>query len=149
MFFRIAKITLCAIAILTGFAIIGLFTRPLLDAAKVSDSKSDSVIPQNCGAGIAFAMLGGYRTLLADFVWIKGYIDWERQDLSGCVSAIDLATTLDPDSVFYWRFGAGIIAGALWGAIPGLLKATLNINEVITCIMTKSSGIDPKKISSL
>ena len=110
MFFRIAKITLCAIAILTGFAIIGLFTRPLLDAAKVSDSKSDSVIPQNCGAGIAFAMLGGYRTLLADFVWIKGYIDWERQDLSGCVSAIDLATTLDPDSVFYWRFGAGIIA---------------------------------------
>lgn len=26
--------------------------------------------------------------------------------------------------------------GALWGAIPGLLKAFLNINEVIACIMT-------------
>ena len=38
--------------------------------------------------------------------------------------------------VWIFAFGAGIIAGALWGAIPGLLKATLNINEVITCIMT-------------
>lgn len=30
----------------------------------------------------------------------------------------------------------GIVLGALWGAIPGLFKAFLNINEVITCIMT-------------
>lgn len=30
----------------------------------------------------------------------------------------------------------GMIAGALWGAIPGLLKAFLNINEVLACIMT-------------
>ena len=28
------------------------------------------------------------------------------------------------------------LAGALWGAIPGLLKALLNINEVLACIMT-------------
>ena len=33
-------------------------------------------------------------------------------------------------------FLGGILAGALWGAIPGFLKATLNINEVIACIMT-------------
>ena len=30
----------------------------------------------------------------------------------------------------------GMAAGALWGAIPGLLKALLNINEVLACIMT-------------
>ena len=30
----------------------------------------------------------------------------------------------------------GVVLGALWGAIPGLFKAFLNINEVITCIMT-------------
>lgn len=33
-------------------------------------------------------------------------------------------------------FCAGVILGGLWGAIPGLFKAFLNINEVITCIMT-------------
>ncbi len=30
---------------------------------------------------------------------------------------------------------AGMAAGALWGAIPGLVKAYLNINEVLACIM--------------
>jgi simple sugar transport system permease protein len=29
-----------------------------------------------------------------------------------------------------------MLAGALWGAIPGLLKAFFNINEVLACIMT-------------
>ena len=33
-------------------------------------------------------------------------------------------------------FLGGMLAGALWGAIPGLLKALLNINEVLACIMT-------------
>ena len=31
---------------------------------------------------------------------------------------------------------AGTLLGALWGMIPGLLKAFFNINEVIICIMT-------------
>lgn len=31
---------------------------------------------------------------------------------------------------------AGILGGALWGAIPGLLKALCNVHEVITSIMT-------------
>jgi simple sugar transport system permease protein len=31
---------------------------------------------------------------------------------------------------------AATAAGALWGAIPGLLKAFRNVHEVITCIMT-------------
>lgn len=30
----------------------------------------------------------------------------------------------------------GCVAGALWGAIPGALKALLGINEVLACIMT-------------
>ena len=33
-------------------------------------------------------------------------------------------------------FLGGALAGAIWGAIPGLLKAFLNINEVLACIMT-------------
>lgn len=39
---------------------------------------------------------------------------------------------------FIWilAFLGAVIAGALWGAIPGLVKAIFNINEVIACIMT-------------
>jgi simple sugar transport system permease protein len=35
---------------------------------------------------------------------------------------------------------AALIAGALWGAIPGLFKAFFNVNEVIACIMLNYIG---------
>lgn len=37
--------------------------------------------------------------------------------------------------VWIIAFVGGILAGAIWGIIPGLFKAFLNVNEVITCIM--------------
>lgn len=36
---------------------------------------------------------------------------------------------------------AGILGGMLWGFIPGLLKAHMNVNEVITAIMTNYIGM--------
>ena len=36
---------------------------------------------------------------------------------------------------------AAVIAGALWGVIPGLLKAYFNVNEVIACIMMNYIGM--------
>ncbi|MBR5545433.1 MAG: ABC transporter permease [Clostridia bacterium] len=38
--------------------------------------------------------------------------------------------------VWIFAFAGGMLAGAAWGAIPGMLKSLLNINEVIACIMT-------------
>ena len=40
-----------------------------------------------------------------------------------------------PVLVWFIAFLGGIVAGALWGAVPGVFKAFLNVNEVITCIM--------------
>ena len=36
---------------------------------------------------------------------------------------------------------AGMLAGALWGCVPGILKAYRNINEVIACIMMNYIGM--------
>ncbi|MDR2751407.1 MAG: ABC transporter permease [Clostridiales bacterium] len=36
---------------------------------------------------------------------------------------------------------AAMVAGALWGSIPGLLKAYFNVNEVISCIMMNYIGM--------
>jgi len=44
--------------------------------------------------------------------------------------------TLPSGLIWLLAFVAGILAGALWGAIPGIVKAFLNINEVLACIMT-------------
>ncbi|MBO5772301.1 MAG: ABC transporter permease, partial [Clostridia bacterium] len=46
--------------------------------------------------------------------------------------------TTDGGAFWVWLLAllVGIVLGAIWGAIPGLFKALLNINEVIVCIMT-------------
>jgi simple sugar transport system permease protein len=36
---------------------------------------------------------------------------------------------------------AAMLAGALWGSIPGIFKAFFNVNEVIACIMTNYIGM--------
>ena len=53
------------------------------------------------------------------------------------IVALSIPTTAVPAFIVWiLAFLAGILAGALWGAIPGFFKAYLNVNEVITCIMT-------------
>lgn len=63
------------------------------------------------------------------------------QYLMGTMTSLMLALGISSEAVpagLIWiiAFLGGMIAGALWGAIPGLLKAFLNINEVLACIMT-------------
>ncbi len=53
------------------------------------------------------------------------------------IVALSIPTTaVSPIIVWILAFLAGIVFGALWGAIPGFFKAFLNVNEVITSIMT-------------
>ncbi len=53
------------------------------------------------------------------------------------ITALSLPTNvLPPWLVWIIALLMGMLAGACWGAIPGFLKAYLNINEVLACIMT-------------
>ena len=59
----------------------------------------------------------------------------------GTMVTLMLALGIPSEVVPAWliwiiAFVGGCLAGAVWGAIPGLLKAFLNINEVLACIMT-------------
>ena len=63
------------------------------------------------------------------------------QYLMGTLATLSIALGIPSSAVPTWiiwilAFVGGMLAGALWGAIPGLLKALLNINEVLACIMT-------------
>lgn len=63
------------------------------------------------------------------------------QYLMGTTATLYIALSLPTETIPAWlvwifAFLGGMLAGALWGCIPGVLKAYLNINEVITCIMT-------------
>ena len=51
--------------------------------------------------------------------------------------ALSIPTTAVPAGIVWLlAFLGGILMGALWGAVPGMMKAFLNINEVLACIMT-------------
>ena len=63
------------------------------------------------------------------------------QYLMGTLATLMIALGIPSTSCPAWviwilAFLGGCLAGALWGAIPGALKAFLNINEVLACIMT-------------
>ena len=63
------------------------------------------------------------------------------QYLMGTAATLMLAlgiptSTVPAPLVWVIAFVGGILAGAIWGCIPGLVKAFLNINEVLACIMT-------------
>ena len=63
------------------------------------------------------------------------------QYLMGTMVSLMIALSLPTEkipAVIVWliAFLGAMAAGAIWGAIPGMLKAFLNINEVLACIMT-------------
>ena len=63
------------------------------------------------------------------------------QYLMGTLGTLFIALSIPSGSMPGWliwilAFFGGVLGGMLWGAIPGLVKAFLNINEVLACIMT-------------
>ena len=63
------------------------------------------------------------------------------QYLAGTAATLFIALSIPSGAIPAWLVWVlallgGMLAGALWGSIPGLLKSLLNINEVLACIMT-------------
>jgi len=63
------------------------------------------------------------------------------QYLVGTAATLIIALSIPAGSfpkavIWLLAFLGGTLAGGLWGCIPGLVKAFLNINEVLACIMT-------------
>ena len=79
-----------------------------------------------CGLSVGFA----FKTGLFN-------IGGSGQFLMGAFGAVVIGLTCPQLGHFQWVVGLlfAILLGAIWGAIPGILKAYFNVNEVITCIM--------------
>ena len=57
--------------------------------------------------------------------------------MASLMIALGIPSEVVPTGIIWLlSFLGGMLAGAAWGAIPGALKAFLNINEVLACIMT-------------
>lgn len=83
------------------------------------------------GLSVAIAYKTGLFNIGAPGQYIMGTI-------GALYVALSTQTTTSAGAVGVWALAlvVGTIMGAIWGMIPGLLKAFFNINEVIICIMT-------------
>lgn len=83
-----------------------------------------------CGLSVAVAFKTGLFNIGTPGQYLMG-------TAATLIVALSIPSTVVPTFIIWvLAFFAGILFGALWGAIPGAFKALLNINEVITCIMT-------------
>ncbi|MSU65811.1 MAG: hypothetical protein EXS38_06870 [Opitutus sp.] len=92
-------------------AVLGRVAAPVWTGMRQSEPglRLDSVAVAG-GRGVTLALLGGFRTLVADGTWLRMYLLWEQRDLPSTDSLIHLVTTLDPRPVYFWLNGARILA---------------------------------------
>ena len=62
------------------------------------------------GQGVTLGVLGGFRAITADFVWLRAHVIWETRDLPTTATLLRLCTTLDPRPLYFWLNGARIVA---------------------------------------
>ncbi len=84
------------------------------------------------GLSVAFA----FRTGLFN-------IGAEGQLMAGSFAAIFVGLYFNAPAIILLPavVASGIIAGALWGFVPGLLKAKFNVHEVVVCIMMNYTAL--------
>ncbi len=92
--------------------LVGILVDPLVDTKKTGSDSSESLasLSGGLGQGITLAALGGYRNVAANFVWISMYGDWRYQLKSDVLEKMNLAVSLNPDSLYFWIDGSRIIA---------------------------------------
>ena len=98
-----------ALALLTILAFAGIASLPFRPNIETSADLPDSSA-SSLGAVSLFAALGGYRSILADFVWIKAYVEWEKSDAYNCMRSIELACAIDPNTDIFKIQGTRMIA---------------------------------------
>jgi hypothetical protein len=67
-------------------------------------------LEEGLGQGITIGLLGGFRSLVADGLWLKTNNAWEERDLPATQTLIGLVTAVDPRSLYFWINGARMIA---------------------------------------
>ncbi len=101
--------------VLVVLVVIGTLTRPLEAPAWVEVREAQvemnlGEVEGALGQGLVVGMLGGFRTIMADFLWIRLNADWEQRDLEKVTALSQLVTTLDPRPDFFWINAARITA---------------------------------------
>jgi hypothetical protein len=74
------------------------------------------------------AVLSGFRSLVADLVFIQAHVAWERTEWARVLLLLREATTLQPRSILFWDMAAWHMA---WNASVAALEDPSQPNELL------------------
>jgi simple sugar transport system permease protein len=117
---------------MTGINLDRLFTAKMFNARYIGEFLTTAIPITLTGLSVGFA----FRTGLFN-------IGAEGQLLVGAMAATVTSIMLDLPKIIHLPIVmlAAIVAGALWGFIPGILKAKYNIHEVVVTIMLNYTAL--------
>ncbi len=76
---------------------------------------ANETITAGLGQAAIVGLLGGFRTLAADFMFLKANADWSDRDLRATTTSLRLTTALDPRPLYFWINGARMMANEMPG----------------------------------
>ncbi len=62
------------------------------------------------GQGVTVGLLGGFRSIVADFFWLQTNVVWEKNDLPATQTYVHIVTAVDPRPLYFWLNGSRMIA---------------------------------------
>lgn len=103
-----------AVGVLLGLAAAGLALRPLEAPAWEAQQRLQPALRWKSvegamGQGVSLGLLGGFRSLVADLLWLRANACWEHCDADGTRAALALVAAVDPRPVDFWLNGARMI----------------------------------------
>lgn len=66
-------------------------------------------LDESVGQGVVLGVMGGLRSLVADFAWLELNRKWEARDRAGLGAMIQLVTSIDPRPEFFWINSARMV----------------------------------------
>ncbi|HBM85383.1 MAG TPA: hypothetical protein DD423_01075 [Opitutae bacterium] len=103
------------LAVLLALLLLGVVTRsleaPAWQVVKAGQPEMNlQAIEGALGQGLVVGVLGGFRAIMADFLWIRTNTIWNRRDRVKLNAMVRLVTTIDPRSEFFWVNAARMVA---------------------------------------
>jgi hypothetical protein len=119
-------------------------------AANAPELRADT-LAGDLGQGAVVGLLGGFRSLVADFVYLKAWSDWDEHDLRGTVTHLRLTTAIDPRPVYFWINGARMMANDMpgwrveqaggWETVPVAVQRTFAREQAALGIAYLEEGL--------
>jgi len=134
-----------SLALLVGAGMLAALGAPPLEAYKAlvvgafgsTNAFADTLVKATpllfVGIGICVSYRGGMINIGGEGQLIMGA-------LAATVAALQLPTW-PPWAIIITCLGFGFLGGAIWGAIPGLLKAYLSVNEILSTVMLNAIAV--------